>query len=134
MDEADQLSDISEPRLGDLLQVHREVVHSGAGGLLVRVAGEVDLVTVPQLEDELTMAEKDLPPSGRLVLDLTAVTFVASAGLSVLIKHDQRCREAGKELRIVSGNRTIARTFLMTGLTETLIMFDTLDAALETIR
>jgi anti-anti-sigma factor len=134
MDETDQLSDVTEPRLGDQLQLRREVVPSSAGGVVVSVAGEVDLVTVPQLDDELTTAGDDLPPAGHLVLDLTGVAFMASAGLSTLIKHDQRCREAGKELRVVSGNRTIARTLLMTGLTETLTMFDTLDAALESPR
>lgn len=133
MDDADQLSDLPEPGLGDLLQVHREPVRSGSRGMVVRVAGEVDLVTVQQLDDELTAAENDLPQAGHLVLDLTGVDFMASAGLSMLIKHDQRCRDAGKELRIVSGNRTVARTLLITGLTETLNMYETLDAALDTV-
>lgn len=111
---------------GDLLRVWHE---PAPGGLVVHVAGEIDLVTAPQLTDELVAVEKQSPPPARLVLDLTEVTFLASVGLSALLDHDRRCREVGSKLQVVTGNRTVARSIVLTGLAETLTVFDTLDEA-----
>jgi anti-sigma B factor antagonist len=98
-------------------------------GIVVGVAGEVDLVTAPQLDDELTDVEDQPSPPGWLVLDLTEVTFLASVGLASLINHDKRCREAGIELRIVAGNRTVSRSISLIGLVATLDVYDSLDVA-----
>lgn len=102
---------------------------SVADGIVVRVAGEVDLVTAAQLDDELTDVEAQPAPPARLVLDLTEVTFLASVGLAALIDHDRRCREAGIELRIVAGNRTVSRSISLIGLAATLDVYDSLDDA-----
>ena len=123
----------AKSRGGDLLSLRRDPISHDVSGMILRVSGEVDLSTASPLDEELTALEQELPPHGHLVLDLTEVTFLASAGLSVLIKHGQRCRDAGRDLRIASGNRTVARALLITGLTENLDVFDTLDSALETI-
>ena len=48
----------------------------------IMVSGELDLATVPQLS--ATVAEHD--DAGLLVLDLTAVTFIDSTGVRVLIQ------------------------------------------------
>lgn len=107
------------------------VWHERAGdGVIVRAVGEIDLLTVPQLTEELAAAEKELPSTGPLVLDLTEVTFLASVGLSVLVGCHERCKQSGVELRIVTGNRTITRTIHITGLTDTLPIFATLADAL----
>jgi anti-sigma B factor antagonist len=98
-------------------------------GVVVHVAGEVDLVTAPQLDDELTDVEVRPVPPARLVLDLTEVTFLASVGLAALIDHDERCREAGIELRVVAGNRTVSRSISSIGLAATLDVYDSLDDA-----
>lgn len=118
-------SHVDEPGHGQALRVWR-------AGNIVRAAGEVDLVTAPLLADELTETTEVITPPGPLVVDLTDVTFFASAGLSVLIEHHQHCVQRGVELRVVPGNKTIARTLDMTGLTGTLAVFDTLTKATET--
>jgi anti-sigma B factor antagonist len=130
----DRLSEpaADEATRGDLLHVRQAPLGHDAGGTVVHVAGEVDLTTVPQLDDELTSAERRLTAPGPLVLDLTAVTFLASAGLSMVVKHHEQCRATGLELRVVSGNRTVARTFLITGLNDMLAVFDTLETAVQT--
>ena len=53
-----------------------------SGGAL-RVAGELDLATVPDLREALLAALRALP-DGPVVLDLTGVTYLASAGVSLL--------------------------------------------------
>jgi anti-sigma B factor antagonist len=121
------VSTTDEPGHRELLRVWSEPIPDG---VVLRVAGEVDLVSAPTFSAELA-ALRELAAPGRLVLDLTGVAFMASAGLSVLIDEDQHCRDAGVDLRVVSGNRTIARTLRMTGLTETLNVFDTLAEAVS---
>jgi anti-sigma B factor antagonist len=112
-----------------LVRVWRERITDG--GVIVHAAGEVDLVTAPQLTEELAAAETELPPPGPLVLNLTGVTFLASVGLSVLVACHDRCQETGVELRIVTGNRTVARSILMTGLSDMLPIFGTLADAMS---
>jgi anti-sigma B factor antagonist len=113
-----------------LVRVWRE--RTADGGVIVHAAGEIDLVTAPRLTAQLATAEAELSPSGPLVLNLTEVTFLASVGLSVLVACHERCLETSVELRIVTGNRTVARSILMTGLTDMLPTFGTLADALST--
>jgi anti-sigma B factor antagonist len=107
-------------------------VHGRAddAGIVVHVAGELDLLTAPDLDDELTKARAEATPPRLLVVDLTDLTFMGSVGLSILITHDRLCREADVELRVVAGNRTIARTITQTGLDDTLTVYTTLAEAL----
>nr|WP_042181781.1 STAS domain-containing protein [Kibdelosporangium sp. MJ126-NF4]CEL13765.1 Anti-sigma F factor antagonist (spoIIAA-2); Anti-sigma B factor antagonist RsbV [Kibdelosporangium sp. MJ126-NF4] len=103
-------------------------VGQGPSGPVLAVRGEIDTVTAPQLQAGVRQA---LPGAGRaLVVDLSGVTFLSSAGLSVLVQAHQQAGEAGCELRIVTNSNT-ARVFALTGLTETLRLFDSADTARE---
>ncbi len=57
-------------------------VRQVAGAAVVTVVGEVDLDTAPELEFRLAGAADD---PGPLVIDLSGVTFFASAGLACLL-------------------------------------------------
>ncbi|ONI80028.1 hypothetical protein ALI144C_23740 [Actinosynnema sp. ALI-1.44] len=103
-------------------------VGQGPSGPVLSVRGEVDTVTAPELQAGV---EQAMPGAGQvLVVDLSGVTFLSSAGLSVLVQAHQRAEEAGCEVRIVTNSST-ARVFQLTGLTETLRLFDSPDAARE---
>jgi anti-sigma B factor antagonist len=114
-------------RHSELLRVQRQA--TGAG-IVVHVAGELDLNTAQDLVDQLAEARAQARTPGPLVIDLTDLTFMGSVGLSVLLDHDRRCRDAELDLRVVAGNRTIARTFSKTGLHTILAVFATLAEAL----
>jgi anti-sigma B factor antagonist len=58
--------------------VHAET--TPAGVVVVRVSGDLDLATAPQLEEVLAT----LPPGSRVVIDLGACTFLDSTGVRVL--------------------------------------------------
>jgi anti-sigma B factor antagonist len=109
--------------LGDLLRVHHE---KRGDAMVVRVAGELDLATTPALDRLLLDAET--PP--RLVLDLTGVTFMASAGLALLMKHEERCRATGRTLRVVATNSAVLRPIAVTGLAAVVTVVGTLADAL----
>lgn len=102
-----------------------EVVQ-GPSGPVLSVRGEIDTVTAPELQDAVAGALPGARPA--LVVDLSGVTFLSSAGLSVLVQAHQQAGEAGREVRIVT-NANTARVFALTGLTETVRLFDSVEAA-----
>ena len=96
------------------------------GCVVITCAGEVDLATAGTLTDALMRVQR--PPPERIVLDLTAVTFMGSSGLAVLVAaHNQFGRD---RLRIVAPTDTILRLLHLTRLDEVLVVLPQLDAAL----
>ena len=66
------------------------------GYSVVEVSGEVDVYTAPQLDEQLSgLVEAG---SYQLVVDLSAVEFLDSTGLGVLVKALKRVREHGNLL------------------------------------
>ncbi|HXT44585.1 MAG TPA: STAS domain-containing protein [Pseudonocardiaceae bacterium] len=85
--------------------------------VVVRVAGELDTLTAPAVDAQLTDLQADLVESAALVVDLSDLTFMSSAGLALLVTHHERCAEQGSRLRVVTGNnRTVLRPVRITGL------------------
>jgi anti-anti-sigma factor len=60
------------------------------GQAYVRVHGELDLYTAPQLWETIDAAIADTPQE--LVIDLSDVSFVDSSGLAVLVRAYKRLR------------------------------------------
>jgi anti-anti-sigma factor len=85
-------------------------------GHLVRVSGEVDLATAPQLEEVLGQFA-----NGTLRVDLTEVTFLDSSGLRALIVAHRNARRAGRRM-IVCGplHPLVQQTIRITGLDDVL--------------
>ena len=81
---------------------------------VVAVSGEIDLFTAPELKAAIGEALE----SGRvrIVVDLTATTFLDSTALGVLIGAVKRLRSRDGVLTIVNTDPNIAKTFEITGL------------------
>lgn len=110
------------PESGDLLVTVRW--HGRAA--VVTVAGEIDLVTAPELDEIVTGVVDESPEA--LVVDLRQVTFLSSAGLQVLAAAHQRLGERG--LRVVSTSHVTTRPLTSTGLDTWIGLFTTVDEAL----
>ena len=82
---------------------------------VVRVVGELDLATAPQLRELLV----DLVAQGRrhVTLDLADMAFIDSTGLKVFVAGLQRLRACGGELALRSPRAAALRVFEITGLT-----------------
>ena len=78
--------------------------------------GELDTHTAPQLAHYL----EDLDPSSPLELDLSATSFISSAGLSAILNAQRRHEEHGGSLRVAAADANIARTIELSGLAELL--------------
>lgn len=94
---------------------------------VVEVSGELDVYTAPVLEESLG----ELIDARRIniVVDLSAVTFMDSTGLGLLIKALKWTREHDGALRIVADSEKILKVFRVTGLDTVLSIHDTLAAA-----
>src|SRR4051812_48005017 len=66
----------------------------------VMVSGEVDLATVPRLSAAVAQHHD----AQLLVLDLTAVTFIDSTGVRVLIEADRSCAGSGSRVVVLAGD------------------------------
>lgn len=98
------------------------------GWAVVHLGGELDLASVPAARQ--AVFEGLQRGRGRLVLDLTDLAFVDSAGLGVLLGALRRVNEKGGELRVVRPGPGPRRAFAVTGLDALLPLVATLDDAL----
>jgi anti-anti-sigma factor len=103
-----------------------EVQHLDPAIVVVRITGELDTFTAPAVELQLTAAQADQPPPATLIIDLSDVAFMSSAGLALLLAHHEQCDDQGKRLYVVTGNnRSVLRPVRVTGLDTILNLADT---------
>lgn len=76
-----------------------------------RPVGELDAFTVGQFRETLT----ELGGDRRLVIDLSGVPFLDSAGLGALIGGVRRSREAGGDVAVYGARPAVARLLHTTG-------------------
>lgn len=92
--------------------LHRDGPHGGE--LVARVAGTLDAAHGPEFQAALLGALRDAPE--RLVVDLSAVTFFGSAGVTALVWVNEHPEAAGKGVRVVATSRIVTGPLEMTGL------------------
>ncbi|GAA2886106.1 anti-sigma B factor antagonist [Nonomuraea rubra] len=92
-----------------------EVAGPVGGCAVLKVAGEVDVFTAPKLREQII----DLAAKGtvHVIADLSAVQFLDSTGLGVLVGGLKRLRTQDGSLALVMTTDRISRIFKITGLT-----------------
>lgn len=94
-----------------------KVYRANDTAVVVRVTGELDTLTAPAVDAQLTAAQAELTAPAAVVLDLSGLRFMSSAGLALLATHHERCAEQGNRLLVVTGgNRSVLRPVSITGL------------------
>ena len=105
--------------------MHFEVdVTSRGPWSVVSVAGEIDLSTAPQFRDRLIAAIADNP---QIVVDLTAVDFIDSTGLGVLLGGLKRVTAQDGRIEVVCPDTPVRKIFEVTGLNRVFAPHDDLD-------
>lgn len=84
--------------------------------LTINLTGRLDTTTAPQLEAELN---QNISGVEKLVLDFTALDYLSSAGLRVLLATQKTMNKQG-EMIIKNVNETIAEVFEVTGFSDVL--------------
>lgn len=99
------------------------------GRTVVDVTGEVDVYTAPALRERLTA----LVDAGRtdLVVDLTAVRFMDSTGLGLLVGVLKRIRGLDGQLQLVIDAERLLKVFRITSLDQVFTVRATRDEALN---
>lgn len=113
----------------DMFSVSSEL-QDGAHGLIV-LAGEVDIYTAPRFKESLL----ELLDAGacKLVVDLSAVTFIDSTALGVLIGALRRVNDAGGTMSLVVATPAVERVLAITGLDRVFTIRATRAAAVEAL-
>jgi anti-sigma B factor antagonist len=96
---------------------------------VVAVAGEIDLFTAPEFKQRVS-APIDAGRT-RLIVDLSAATFIDSSSLGVLIGAHRRLKRRGGKMAVVCDSDAIVKTFRITGLDGVFRLVPTLDDALD---
>ena len=112
-----------EPR-GAALECRTEVVSDCS---VIHVLGEVDLATVPILEQALAAAIAAAHP---IIVDFAATTYIDSTGLHTLL---QARRRHHKVVAIAALTPALRRVFELTRVDQTITLYPTLAEALSTV-
>jgi anti-sigma B factor antagonist len=95
--------------------------------LVVEIGGELDIVTSRQLDEHLTRGRRQ---HRRIILDLSAVEFMDTSSLAVIVGHWKRLQAAGGTLVLAGARYRYTKTLWITGLADRLPLYDSVDAAL----
>jgi anti-sigma B factor antagonist len=104
-------------------------LHCTSGCAVVVTTGEIDLYTAPALRESLIRAGES---SNRIVIDLTAVTFLDSTGLGVMLGAQRRARSTDRSVVLVGPTDMVKRVLHVTGLDRVFPTYARLDEALAT--
>ena len=98
--------------------------------VVLGASGVIDMLTSPQLEASIATSLKKNPTA--IIVDLTDVDFLASAGMGVLVAaRDQAAPEIG--FGVVASGPATSRPLKLVGLAEIVGLYSTLDEALAAL-
>ncbi|MFE6861097.1 STAS domain-containing protein [Nocardia sp. NPDC057668] len=103
-------------------------VHDDA--TVLAVIGEVDLATAPALENAIESILGGKP--GALIIDLSEVSFLASAGMAALVAAHQRA--GATRIVVVADGPATGRQLRMTNLDQVFALHPTLPEALTALQ
>lgn len=99
--------------LSDLLTISDEVANHGRE-VRLRMVGEIDMATVPLIEEAFSSALRE--GYERIVIDLSEVRFMDSSGLNALIRARNRLDDRRVNLAISGLSDQVRRLFELSGL------------------
>ncbi len=100
-------------------------VHDGY--TIVAISGDMDIASVPMLREQLLRLPR--PRAGRMVIDLSGVTFCDASGLAMLVGASRRADLLGGVLRLAAPTPLVATLLRLTGLDSRFETFATVPEA-----
>ena len=100
-------------------------LENGDGYVICRPVGELDAFTVSQFRQSLA----ELASNPRILIDMSGVPFVDSAGLGALIGGIRRARELGGDVAVACNRPTLTRLLHTTGFDRIVTVTETVESA-----
>jgi anti-sigma B factor antagonist len=94
------------------LEVSEDVIEDGVR--VLRVSGDVDFDVAPELKQRIVSRVEE--GDRKLIIDLSAVGFIDSTAIGVLVAALKRLRDAGGTLMVVCDNDDVRSIFATVGL------------------
>jgi anti-sigma B factor antagonist len=82
--------------------------------LIVEIRGEIDILSAPELRDELLRVIRHR--GSRLALDLAGVTFIDCAGVGVLLATRRRAQLEDGSVEVIRASPRVRRMISLLGL------------------
>ena len=98
---------------------------------VISAAGDVDLTNAGPLRDALLSAFN--AGATAVVVDLTAATFLDSAGVAALVRASRRARTDGADLRVAAAESAVLRVLDLVGLDQLVPVYPSVEAALASL-
>jgi len=95
--------------------------------IIAAVAGRIDSVTAANLDQEL---EKLVHGHEKVVLDLTDVAYLSSAGVRAIVKMLRNEQKTGGAVKLAAIPKTVAETLETVGMMELLKAYSTVEEAI----
>ena len=96
------------------------------GFAVVAVTGELDIVTSRRFDEFLAEVRRD---DDHIIIDLSAVDFMDTGSLAVIVGHWKQVTAAGGTLALAGARYRYTKTLWITGLADRLPLYDSVDAA-----
>lgn len=87
------------------------------GTVVLVVDGRIDTLTAPELDQTI---KQSLTGTRKLVLDLTSVGYISSAGLRVVMATQKAMSASGGQFVVKGVQKEVMQVFAMTGFTRIL--------------
>jgi anti-anti-sigma factor len=97
------------------------------GVLAIRVGGELDMLTAPEMDEYVRAKVADTRPA-HVIVDLAAVVFMGSSGLSVLFALASEISDAHLHLTGAASHHVVERAINLVGLDKVIDIRPDLDA------
>jgi anti-sigma B factor antagonist len=96
------------------------------GFAVVAVTGELDIVTSRRFDECLAKVRQD---DDHIIVDLSAVDFMDTGSLAVIVGHWKQLTAAGGTLALAGARYRYTKTLWITGLADRLPLYESVDAA-----
>lgn len=108
-------------------QVLTVTEHDSSIATVLTVAGDLDMVTAPQLQEHVDASLSRRPPA--MIIDLSHVEFLGSAGIGVLVQAHNNDRDT--PYAVVAHGPATSRPLQLLGLDKTFAIYPSLADAMN---
>lgn len=96
---------------------------------IVSAIGHIDALTAAQVEEKMVSKVND--GLNKLVLDLSQVEFMSSAGLRAILAGMKETRQAGGDLRLAAAQPGVEKVLQISGFTSVIKLYGEIDEAVS---